>query len=364
MEVGIGIHGEPGIHRGQLESADAIADRMLDMIVDDLPEISGSTVSVLVNGMGATPLEELYVLYRRIAERLGGLGVTIYSPFVGNYVTSLEMAGASLSVLVLDDDLKALLDAPALSPFFQHGAVYLPTALAVTADQPESASADTASADTADEAPTAGGEPTPLAELLLAVLERMPAHSDELRDLDAALGDGDLGITVTAGSQAARAEIARDPSAPDAVLLQRAGAAFAAANPSTFAALVGGGIIAASRTIGAGELAGSAAAADFIAALQERIVERGHAQLGDKTIVDVLDPTVAVLRSGLAGGAVDLLDAMIAVVDVAIAATTSLQSARGRAAWLRERSVGLKDPGMVAYRAFLQELRAVLAARA
>ena len=359
MEVGIGIHGERGIHRGQLEPADAIADRMLDMIVDDLPEISGSTVSVLVNGMGATPLEELYVLYRRIAERLGGLGVTIYSPFVGNHVTSLEMAGASLSVLVLDDDLKALLDAPALSPFFQHGAVYLPTALAVTADQPEPASADTA-----DEAPTAGGEPTPLAELLLAVLERMPAHSDELRDLDAALGDGDLGITVTAGSQAARAEIARDPSAPDAILLQRAGAAFAAANPSTFAALVGGGIIAASRTIGAGELAGSAAAADFIAALQERIVERGHAQLGDKTIVDVLDPTVAVMRSGLAGGAVDVLDAMIAVVDVAIAATTSLQSARGRAAWLRERSVGLKDPGMVAYHAFLQELRAVLAARA
>ena len=78
----------------------------------------------------------------------------------------------------------------------------------------------------------------------------------------------------------------------------------------------------------------------------------------------MLDPTVAVLRSGLAGGAVDVLDAMIAVVDVAIVATTSLQSARGRAAWLRERSVGLKDPGMVAYRAFLQELRAVLAARA
>jgi dihydroxyacetone kinase len=359
MEVGIGIHGETGIHRGRLEPADAIADRMLDMIVADLLDLTGETVSVLVNGMGATPLEELYVLYRRIAERLGHLGVTICSPFVGNYVTSLEMAGASLSVLVLDDELKELLDAPALSPFFQHGAVPVPMSLDASSEPSEATAVAVE-----DEARTVGGEPTPLAALLLAVLERMPAHSDELRDLDAALGDGDLGITVTAGSQAARAEIARDPSVPDAVLLARAGAGFAAANSSTFAALVGGGVIAASRTIGAGGLSGPAAAADLVAALQERIVERGHAQLGDKTIIDALDPTVAVLRSGHADGAVDALDALIAAVDVAIAATTPLQSGRGRAAWLRERSVGLKDPGMVAYRAFLTELRAVLAARA
>jgi phosphoenolpyruvate---glycerone phosphotransferase subunit DhaK len=119
MEIGIGIHGEPGIHRGELDTADAIADRIVKALVDDLELTSGDRVAALVNGLGATPLEELYILYRRVHEVLSGAGVQIVRSYVGEYATSLEMAGASISLLVLNDERLALLNAPASSPFFQ-----------------------------------------------------------------------------------------------------------------------------------------------------------------------------------------------------------------------------------------------------
>ena len=119
MEIGIGIHGEPGIHRGPLETADQIADHLVLALVADLGLGQGNRVAVLVNGMGATPLEELYLLYRRVHQILAERGVTIAKNYVGEYATSLEMAGASISLLALDDDRLALLEAPARSPFFR-----------------------------------------------------------------------------------------------------------------------------------------------------------------------------------------------------------------------------------------------------
>ena len=120
IEMGMGIHGEPGIWRDKLKPADAIADEMVDRLLADLPPPDGR-VSVLVNGLGATPLEELFVLYRRVAERLGSFGLAIHLPLVGNFVTSMEMAGASISLFHLDDELAALLGAPAECPFWRVG---------------------------------------------------------------------------------------------------------------------------------------------------------------------------------------------------------------------------------------------------
>jgi len=119
MEVGIGIHGEPGVHRGPLETSDEITERLVTALVADLELTAGDRVAVLVNGMGATPLEELYVMYRHVHKMLADRGVTIARRYVGEYATSMEMAGASISLLKLDDARLALLDAPAASPFFQ-----------------------------------------------------------------------------------------------------------------------------------------------------------------------------------------------------------------------------------------------------
>jgi dihydroxyacetone kinase/dihydroxyacetone kinase-like protein len=121
MEIGIGIHGEPGTRRGELETADEIADHITAELVADLSLTSGDRVAVLVNGLGATPLEELYVLYRRVHGFLADRGVDIAKSYVGDYATSLEMAGASISILALDDQREALLNAPAHTPFFREG---------------------------------------------------------------------------------------------------------------------------------------------------------------------------------------------------------------------------------------------------
>ena len=118
MEIGMGIHGEPGVRRGPLETADQIAEQLTSAVVDDLPFARGDEVAVLINGLGATPKEELYILYRGVNRVLQSRGIRVHRVWVGEYATSLEMAGASLSLLRLDDELKPLIDAPAESPFF------------------------------------------------------------------------------------------------------------------------------------------------------------------------------------------------------------------------------------------------------
>jgi dihydroxyacetone kinase len=118
MEIGMGIHGEPGVRRGALEPADRIAGELLTAILADLPYRRGDSVGVLVNGLGATPKEELYILYRAVARMLDGEGISVHRVWVGEYATSLEMAGASVTLLRLDDELRTLVDAPAETPFF------------------------------------------------------------------------------------------------------------------------------------------------------------------------------------------------------------------------------------------------------
>ena len=118
MEIGLGIHGEPGVRRGKLESADAVATALIEQIVGDLPFTRGDDVAVLVNGLGATPYMELYILYRKTAALLQDAGITIYRSYVGEYVTSLEMAGASITLMKLDGELKRLVDAPADTAMF------------------------------------------------------------------------------------------------------------------------------------------------------------------------------------------------------------------------------------------------------
>lgn len=118
MEIGMGIHGEAGIKRCKMESAHNIAKTLVQYIVEDLPYKSGDEVAVLVNSLGGTPLEELYILYSEVQKLLDQYNIRIYKPYIGRYACSMEMQGASLSLLRLDAELKDLLDAPAETPFF------------------------------------------------------------------------------------------------------------------------------------------------------------------------------------------------------------------------------------------------------
>ncbi len=119
MEIGMGIHGEPGIEKGPLKPADEVVSQMMRPLLEDLPYGTGDEVSVLVNGLGATPKEELYVMYRKIHEILSEKGISVFHVYVGEFATSMEMAGASITLLKLDDELKMLLSKPANTPFFE-----------------------------------------------------------------------------------------------------------------------------------------------------------------------------------------------------------------------------------------------------
>ncbi|MER8683138.1 dihydroxyacetone kinase subunit DhaK [Mesorhizobium sp. M1405] len=121
MEIGMGIHGEPGIARGKLTTADEITDEMLDNILDEMAPARGDKVAVLVNSLGSTPLMELYVMNRRVKHRLDDIGVAVHATWVGNYCTSLEMAGASVTLMHLDGELQEMLDHPCDCAMFRAG---------------------------------------------------------------------------------------------------------------------------------------------------------------------------------------------------------------------------------------------------
>ncbi len=119
MEIGMGIHGEPGTHRDSIKSADEITNHLMEKILSDMELNSGEEVAVMINGLSGTPLMELYIINNRTNEILKEKGIKIYKTFVGEYMTSLEMAGFSISILKLDEELKSLLDAPADTPAFK-----------------------------------------------------------------------------------------------------------------------------------------------------------------------------------------------------------------------------------------------------
>ena len=113
IEVGVGIHGEPGRRRAPLTTANEMTDEMLDAVVSDLPYASGDRVALMINGLGGTPISELYILFGRAHEQLAKRGIIVGRSYVGEYCTSLDMAGASLTLVRLDDEIEGLLAAPA-----------------------------------------------------------------------------------------------------------------------------------------------------------------------------------------------------------------------------------------------------------
>lgn len=194
-----------------------------------------------------------------------------------------------------------------------------------------------------------------LRTLLDRALELWAKSEDELWDLDSAIGDGDLGITVSRGAEAARQSItALPPEATPSEIIRTVGTAIASANPSSFAALVATSLLEASRSVAGKD---SLTAADIVTMAQQAapaIAKRGKSELGDKTVLDALVPSVAALEADPTHG---VLAAMIAAASKGIAETTGGVSRKGRAAWLGERTMGHPDPGATAYLRFLEALQ-------
>jgi len=194
-----------------------------------------------------------------------------------------------------------------------------------------------------------------LRALLDRALELLAENEDELRDLDSAIGDGDLGITVSRGAEAARKSLAALPSTSiPSEVIRTIATTIASANPSSFSALVATGLLAASRSVAGRE---SLTAADVVTMAQQAIpaiAKRGKAEVGDKTVLDALVPSIAALEANMSDRP---LEAMVAAARKGVEDTAASVSRKGRAAWLGERTIGHPDPGATAYLRFLEALR-------
>lgn len=202
MEVGIGHHGEPGARVEPLKSADDVADDMLRIVLDDQVLSEGTEVAVLVSGLGATPVNELYVLYDRVETGLEAAGLRVHRAFVGNYFTSLEMVGATLTVMALDDELKQLLDVECAAPGLQIVGTAATHAAEAAAPRARHAGRVDAKAQV-QVAPEATGWPrlelaagSQIVEELASIVVANKAY---LSEIDGLIGDGDHGINMAKG---------------------------------------------------------------------------------------------------------------------------------------------------------------------
>ncbi|MFK4107474.1 dihydroxyacetone kinase family protein [Streptomyces sp. NPDC002176] len=361
MEWGMGIHGEPGLRTGPRSGPRGVADALVDRLLPELPLSGGSDrVAVLLNGLGATKGEQLFACYAQVARRLAEAGLRPYLPEVGEYVTSFDMAGISLSLMALDDELAELYGAPCDTPAYR---------LAPGTDaergpvprQPPRAGSAAAAEDTgpgtADAAPAA--EDGPVTRLLRAALDSVREHEEHLGRLDAVAGDGDHGRGIVRGLGAAVARARETETAPlgtDSAgrTLLAAGLALADASGGASGALYGALLTETGATLTRAARTGTtritvSLLADAADAAMEAVSALGGARVGDKTMLDALGPFSAELRvhagadgDGSPGAA---WRAAAAAATRGAEASADLKPVRGRAARMGSLGHGHPDAG-------------------
>lgn len=357
LGLGLGIHGEPGVSEDTLGTAEDLARALVAGLLADRPAGTDGEgrVAVVLNGLGATKYEELYVLWGAVARLLDEAGLTPVRPEVGELVTSLDMAGCSLTLSWLDDELERLWLAPADTPAFRRTPPAKPP-VDDAAVRPAAAPRRRARS-----AATASGAAVEVAELavhaLRAARDVLHRDAEALGRLDAVAGDGDHGRGMCKGVDAAlaAAEKAHTDRLAPAAVLAAAGDAWAAEAGGTSGALWGvalraiGGALPADRAPGREELASAAAAA------LTAVTSLGGAEVGDKTLVDALAPFATGFAARLRTGAPVSEAYASAAAEARTAAedTAGLRPRLGRARPLADRSVGTPDPGATSLAAVL-----------
>ncbi len=349
MAVGMGIHGEPGIEEGRLPTADELAtlfvDRLLAARPTEIAETRGARAGVMLNGLGSVKYEELFVVYRSVAVLLERAGVAIVQPEVGELVTSFEMAGVSLTLVWLDEELERAWTAPAYTPAYRKGAV--------APGKVDAAGMETASVAAEIPAGDAGSQAAAdaVVRAVDAIKRVIDDHVEELGGLDAIAGDGDHGIGMQRGATAAlsAADTAAKAGAGAGFTLNAAADAWADRGGGTSGALWGVGLRAVAAHLGDETSPTAAAVAAGVSDAAERIGHVGKAQVGDKTMLDALVPFAGDLAARVASG--DPLGyawtAAAAAATVAAQSTATLVPRVGRARPHQNRSVGTPDPGAV-----------------
>lgn len=347
MAIGLGIHGEPGVDETGIPTADGLAELLVEKLLTELPEgvdaVRGARVVPLLNGLGSLKYEEMFVVYRRVAELLTDAGIEIVDPHVGEYCTSFDMAGTSLTLFWLDGELERLWQSPVDTPAYRRGSV----TAAERADAGAHAEATSDAVPPADEASRTAAV-TVLAALQ-TIVDTVDAHVDELGRIDAIAGDGDHGIGMQRGSHAALVSgtAAVEAGAGARTTLERAADGWSDRAGGTSGALWGVILSAVAAKLGDDGTPEPAAIAAGVAAAAHGVMAYGKAQVGDKTMVDALVPFADALELAVSAGE-SLTDAWRTAADAATraaAATADLLPRMGRARTHGQNSVGTPDPG-------------------
>ena len=345
MGLGLGIHGEPGLFDTDLPPAKALGEELVGRLLAETPPGAGNRIAVILNGLGSTKHEELFVLWGTVAPLLREAGYTLVMPEVGELVTSLDMAGVSLTVTWLDGELEPLWLAPADTPAYRRGN-------AVREGGPV---ADGGTSDVeATSAPfVATGSSRDYATACLAALEATQALLHEAEErlgrMDAIAGDGDHGRGMVRGidaaTAAASAALGQGAGAGD--VLAAAGDAWADKAGGTSGVLWGAGLRAFGEAVGNSAAPEPGQLAAAVRAFADRIVQLGKAETGDKTMVDALLPFASSFAGLVAAGAEPARAWGDAARDATAAAeaTAGLLPLKGRARPLAEKSLGTPDPG-------------------
>jgi triose/dihydroxyacetone kinase / FAD-AMP lyase (cyclizing) len=353
VELGLGIHGEQGVRRAPIDKADALIATILDTLSKDLDLQTGDPVVVLVNNLGGTPTLELNIVAYSAIRQLAQRGLVIHRCWSGTFLTALEMAGVSISLMKVDDVLLSALDAPADTTAWSRTHTGLVQAQA-SYIQPKSLLGSYPS--TAVIIPTAESQKRQV--LLLAVAAALEAAEEELTQLDQLVGDGDLGISLTRGSKAIRDEIKTYPLEDWPSTLQALSATLRKSLGGTSGPLYAIGLLGAADSLKKQPgLFGQA-----LKAATEGIAKVGGACQGDRTMLDALIPAADTLIDAYEKGH-PALKAIAYAVDSAHYGTveTAHRVARqGRSSYLGKRALGHVDPGARAVVIWLQAIAQVL----
>lgn len=373
MEYGMGIHGEPGIQRTKMEPADVLTEELYRNLMQDAKLEKGDQVCVVINGLGATTNLELAIVYRKVKQLLDKDGIYVYDSDMNNFCTSQGMGGFSITFMKLDDELKTYYDMPCYSPYYAKGE--LTGAVENTSadtqvpaesetDKPQESAGSQAEADTAKccgkrregvlETLTAEDA----REMLMYIADKVIAKKPYLTEIDSAIGDGDHGIGMAGGMQKAKGKLENlDAQGNVYAVFETAGKAMLMSMGGASGVIFGSLYLAGAKGADAKTELTSADLAAMERKSLEAIKERGKAEVGDKTMVDALEPAVLAMEEYKDRPLLEMLKAAEEAARQGVENTKDYVAKFGRAKSLMERAIGHQDAGATSVWLIFQGMR-------
>ena len=348
VELGLGIHGEPGIQRASLQPADDLAKEVLERLLSDYQVAPGDRVAVLINNLGATTNMELAIFARKTLDLLRSFDVVIERVYPGTFVTSLEAAGISLSLIRVNDERLRYLDARTTAPAW-------PNTLPLAPGQPRDRVIISTKSRPPSRKVTQTHPNNALQRAIQAACDALKGAEEELTELDRVVGDGDLGLSLSRGAKAVERALASYPLDSVFETLQAVGLSLQEVMGGTSGPLYGVLFLRAAKVMQTADSSPAGWTQACFAAC-EAISTLGGASQGDRTMLDALLPFSQTLESALARAesASAAVQAAATVAEEAAKSTAMMTPRRGRASYLGERAIGHPDPGAIAVAIWLR----------